>query len=135
MLFQRSLGQTLEARLSATESALTTNLDARALTIGVRVLEQSETTLTTAVTFTPQKAGPPNGQDPGLFDLIYAFYDSRGGRLQAGKRDEIQGSGASSDPQIVKQKQPLPPGAVKLRVAVRNAASGAIGSATVALRQ
>ena len=127
---------TLPGRLKAAESGLVTSLDATALTLNVEATRDASGNLKTVTEFYPGQATSINEKNDGLVDIIYAFYDSSGNRLPAGTRHEARfpipaAAETPPKPEKIEQSQSVPPEAKSLRIVVRDAGSGALGSKTI----
>ena len=129
---------TVPGRLKQAESGLVTSLDATAFTLNVEATRDASGNLKTVTEFYPDQATSTNEKNDGLVDIIYAFYDADGNRLSAGTRHEVRfdvpiASQTPRKAERIEQSQPVPPEAKSLRIVVRDAGSGALGSKTIPL--
>lgn len=132
-----------EDRLKAAERALDTPLAAREIIVDAHVRYAPQNTgPAVVVSFAPEhiRLRKTNGAYTGLLDVIYAFFDTTGKRISAGERSEVRlnitedkRTAFLSDEQKIESALTVPAGATKLRVVVRDANSGALGSVTVSL--
>jgi VWFA-related protein len=137
-------GMSKEDRLNAAERAFETPLQAREIIVNAQIndAQQEAQQKRIVVNFVPEhvRLRKLNGVYSGLLDVIYAFFDSSGQRVNAGERSEVRLSieenklksflGAEHK---IENVLTIPRGAVKIRVVVRDAASGALGSAAISL--
>jgi hypothetical protein len=131
----------LSNRLRVMEGVLTTPLDSTGIPFAAEVNSgRGELSLVLdfdgrAVHFTTA-----NGISRGILDVICALFDENGKRLPGGKRDEMQLKLTASKRQNfemrrhrIEQRLPVPSGARQLRIIMRDAVSGNIGSRTLPL--
>jgi hypothetical protein len=125
----------LRARLEMVETAFETPLDGKALDFAARVVGGTSDSLQVQLGFNAEQLAPVRtGVESRLLDVVFAYFGSRGERIPTGSRAEISLPAVKSGSRQVRQTIPLPSGAARLRVAIRDAGSGAMASRTISLR-
>jgi VWFA-related protein len=124
-------------RLSAAETGLTYRLSLNAIPVQVNWDGEGASRGVT-VRFQTGSLGLVTDDETsrGLLDVIWAFYDADGQRIKAGKHSEIRLNVKLADlnrflsrEQVVHETLPIPETAVEMRVLIRDAITGAMGSA------
>jgi VWFA-related protein len=134
----------LQDRLRAAERSLQTPLTAKEITVHAQIGDvQADGQRKVSVSFGPEhiRLSRSGGIYRGLLDVIYAFFDSGGHRMgELGPRNEVrlnvpEGKLNSflNEKHEMTTSLTIPEESVKLRIVVRDAASGALGSTTVSL--
>jgi VWFA-related protein len=137
-----ALPQDEASRLKAVERGLVTPLDENEIPLAVHLRGAGDGASLVSVQFNAGSLplGVQDGKARDLLDLVFAFYDAQGNRMEQGKHSTVRLALAPEDVSSFRQKEhslqqqlPVPKEAKKLRVVLRDAASGAMGSATLPL--
>ncbi len=129
-------------RLLEAEAGLSTPLSANAIRLNLAIDRQTENAAIATLSIDPStvtlKAN--NGTYTGLLDMIYAYYGAAGDRITAGRHDTVALNIKASEltnflnhSSSISQPLTIPHSAVSLRVVIRDANSGALGSITANL--
>lgn len=128
-------------RLFVAEAGLATPLSAHAMRLAA-TLQKENGGVVAKLSIDPHSVTleENNGVHRGALDVIYAYYDAAGNRMNAGSHDTMVLNIKSSDltdflshATAVNQPLVIPPGAVSVRILIRDANSGALGSQGLSL--
>jgi hypothetical protein len=137
-----ALPQDEASRLKAVERGLVTPLDENEIPLAVHLRGDGDRATLASVQFNAGSLplGVQDGKARDLLDLVFAFYDAAGNRMEQGKHSIIRLALAPEDVSSFRQKGhslqqqlSVPKEAKKFRVVLRDATSGAMGSKTLPL--